>query len=111
MSRTAAPVEEVMKAWAGLGYYARARNLHACAIAVTQCHGGAFPQSEAELLALPGIGPYTAAAVALVRRLWLRAFQASAAAPPPRARNGSIGMPGSSASTSITPADMPSACG
>jgi A/G-specific adenine glycosylase len=62
----AAPVEEVMKEWAGLGYYARARNLHACAKAVARQHGGRFPQSEKELLALPGIGPYTAAAIAAI---------------------------------------------
>jgi A/G-specific adenine glycosylase len=61
-----APVEEVMKEWAGLGYYARARNLHACAKAVVREHGGRFPQSEEELLALPGIGPYTAAAIAAI---------------------------------------------
>ena len=58
-----APIDEVLSAWAGLGYYARARNLHACARAVTEQHGGVFPSSEAELLALPGIGPYTAAAI------------------------------------------------
>ena len=62
----AAPVAEVMQAWAGLGYYARARNLHACAVAVARRHGGSFPQREAELLALPGIGPYTAAAIAAI---------------------------------------------
>lgn len=61
-----APLEEVLSAWAGLGYYARARNLHACARAVTECHGGRFPEDEAELLALPGIGPYTAAAIAAI---------------------------------------------
>lgn len=60
----AAPDEEVMQAWAGLGYYARARNLLACARATVLRHGGQLPASEAELLALPGIGPYTAAAVA-----------------------------------------------
>jgi len=59
----AAPIDEVLSAWAGLGYYARARNLHACARTVVDRHGGHFPQSEAELLALPGIGPYTAAAI------------------------------------------------
>ncbi len=59
-----APLEEVLKAWAGLGYYARARNLHACAGAVVERHGGKFPASEAALAALPGIGPYTAAAIA-----------------------------------------------
>jgi A/G-specific adenine glycosylase len=62
----AAPVEEVMRAWAGLGYYSRARNLHACAKAVVERHGGRFPKTEAELLQLPGIGAYTAAAVAAI---------------------------------------------
>ena len=51
-----------MQAWAGLGYYARARNLHACAKAVVERHGGRFPPTEAELRTLPGIGAYTAAA-------------------------------------------------
>ncbi len=59
----AAPIDDVLSAWAGLGYYARARNLHACARTVTERHGGRFPDSEASLLALPGIGPYTAAAI------------------------------------------------
>jgi A/G-specific adenine glycosylase len=62
----AAPVDEVMKAWAGLGYYARARNLHACARLIASDFGGCFPQDEAELLRLPGVGPYTAAAVAAI---------------------------------------------
>jgi A/G-specific adenine glycosylase len=62
----AAPLDDVLKAWAGLGYYARARNLHACARAVVERHGGTFPASEAELRALPGIGDYTAAAVAAI---------------------------------------------
>ncbi|MDW3099061.1 MAG: A/G-specific adenine glycosylase [Alphaproteobacteria bacterium] len=57
---------EVMSAWAGLGYYSRARNLHACAKVVAERHGGIFPQTEEGLLALPGIGPYTAAAVASI---------------------------------------------
>jgi A/G-specific adenine glycosylase len=61
-----APVEAVMQAWAGLGYYSRARNLHACAKAVVDTYGGRFPQSEEELRRLPGIGPYTAAAVAAI---------------------------------------------
>jgi A/G-specific adenine glycosylase len=65
-SLAAAPLEEVLKAWAGLGYYARARNLHACARAVVENHGGKFPASEAELRALPGIGVYTAAAIAAI---------------------------------------------
>jgi A/G-specific adenine glycosylase len=62
----AAPQEEVMGAWAGLGYYARARNLHACAKAVAAEHGGRFPDTEEALRALPGIGAYTAAAVAAI---------------------------------------------
>jgi A/G-specific adenine glycosylase len=62
----AAPEAEVMAAWAGLGYYARARNLIACARAVAGEHGGAFPDSETGLLGLPGVGPYTAAAVAAI---------------------------------------------
>ncbi|QFR34281.1 A/G-specific adenine glycosylase [Ancylobacter sp. TS-1] len=62
----AAPLEEVLSAWAGLGYYARARNLHACARAVVERHDGRFPPDEAALLALPGIGPYTAAAIASI---------------------------------------------
>jgi A/G-specific adenine glycosylase len=60
----AADDAEVMQAWAGLGYYARARNLLACARAVVDRHGGRFPSHEAELRDLPGIGDYTAAAVA-----------------------------------------------
>ena len=59
----AAPVEDVMKAWAGLGYYSRARNLKACAEAVAAAHGGRFPAEVAALKALPGIGDYTAAAI------------------------------------------------
>ena len=61
-----APLEEVLRTWAGLGYYARARNLHACARAVVEQHGGKFPASEAALRALPGIGDYTAAAIAAI---------------------------------------------
>lgn len=57
---------EVMAAWAGLGYYARARNLLACARAVAKEHGGVFPDTEAGLRDLPGLGPYTAAAVAAI---------------------------------------------
>ena len=62
----AAPDAEIMAAWAGLGYYARARNLLACARAVTERHGGVFPGDEAGLRALPGVGAYTAAAVAAI---------------------------------------------
>lgn len=60
----AAPIEEVMKAWAGLGYYSRARNLHAAARTVAA--QGGFPDTEDGLRALPGVGPYTAAAVAAI---------------------------------------------
>lgn len=62
----AAPIEEIMQAWAGLGYYSRARNLHACATEVARAHGGRFPEDEESLRALPGIGPYTAAAIAAI---------------------------------------------
>ena len=62
----AADDADVMAAWAGLGYYARARNLLACARAVAHDHDGVFPDTEAGLLALPGIGAYTAAAVAAI---------------------------------------------
>ncbi len=62
----AAPSEAVMSAWAGLGYYSRARNLHACAQAVVAHHGGRFPDTEDGLRSLPGIGAYTAAAVAAI---------------------------------------------
>jgi len=62
----AAPLSEVLSAWAGLGYYARARNLQACARVVVERHGGKFPQSENALRDLPGIGPYTAAAIAAI---------------------------------------------
>ena len=57
---------DVMGAWAGLGYYARARNLLKCARIVTQDHGGLFPPDYAQLLKLPGIGPYTAAAISAI---------------------------------------------
>ncbi len=57
---------EVMGAWAGLGYYARARNLLACARAVVADHGGRFPADEAALRTLPGIGSYTAAAISAI---------------------------------------------
>lgn len=62
----AAEDAEVMAKWAGLGYYARARNLLKCARAVAERHGGRFPDSREALLSLPGIGPYTAAAVAAI---------------------------------------------
>ncbi len=62
----AAPRDDILAAWAGLGYYARARNLHKCAKTVCRDYGGVFPGSEAELLKLPGIGPYSAAAIAAI---------------------------------------------
>jgi A/G-specific adenine glycosylase len=61
-----AELGEVLAAWAGLGYYARARNLHACARVVADEHGGTFPETEAALRKLPGIGGYTAAAIAAI---------------------------------------------
>ena len=66
--------DAVLAAWAGLGYYARARNLHACARVVVRDHGGRLPASEAGLMGLPGIGRYTAAAIAAI------AFDVQAAA-------------------------------
>jgi A/G-specific adenine glycosylase len=62
----AAEDEAVMRAWAGLGYYARARNLLACARTIVADHGGTFPSEEKTLLTLPGVGAYTAAAVASI---------------------------------------------
>jgi len=59
----AAPVADVLRAWAGLGYNRRALNLHRAAAAVVERHGGAMPATLAELVALPGVGPYTARAV------------------------------------------------
>ncbi len=61
-----ASLDDVLRMWAGLGYYSRARNLHACAVAVARDHGGVFPDTEEGLRALPGIGPYTAAAIAAI---------------------------------------------
>jgi A/G-specific adenine glycosylase len=62
----AAPDEEVLTAWAGLGYYSRARKLIECARTVAAFPGARFPETEPELLALPGVGPYTAAAIAAI---------------------------------------------
>jgi A/G-specific adenine glycosylase len=62
----AAALDDVLRLWQGLGYYARARNLHACAVTVARDHGGRFPDTEEELLRLPGIGAYTAAAIAAI---------------------------------------------
>ena len=65
-SLAAAALDEVLHQWQGLGYYARARNLHACARVVAERHGGRFPDEIAGLRALPGIGEYTAAAIAAI---------------------------------------------
>ena len=62
----AAPADDIMKAWAGLGYYSRARNLKKCAEVVAEQHGGRFPDEVDGLKALPGIGDYTAAAIAAI---------------------------------------------
>jgi A/G-specific adenine glycosylase len=61
-----ASLDDVLRMWAGLGYYSRARNLHACAVAVLRDHGGLFPNTEEGLRSLPGIGTYTAAAIAAI---------------------------------------------
>ncbi len=65
-SLASAPDADVMAAWAGLGYYARARNLLACARAIVAEYGGGFPDDEEALKALPGVGPYTAAAITAI---------------------------------------------
>lgn len=62
----AATQDDVLRMWAGLGYYSRARNLHACAVAIARDHAGLFPDTVEGLRALPGVGPYTAAAIAAI---------------------------------------------
>lgn len=59
----AAELDDVLRMWAGLGYYARARNMHKCARLIMSEYGGQFPQNQKQLLQLPGIGPYTSAAI------------------------------------------------
>ena len=61
-----APLDDVLVLWAGLGYYSRARNLHACAGVVVNQHGGTFPETASELMKLPGVGRYTAGAIASI---------------------------------------------
>ena len=85
----AAPLDAVLVEWAGLGYYARARNLHACAQAVVERFAGRFPESSAELLTLPGIGPYTAAAISAIAR-GERTSPHSSSARSPRPRRSTI---------------------
>jgi A/G-specific adenine glycosylase len=61
-----APEDRVLRLWQGLGYYSRARNLHKCAKVVAEKYNGQFPSTYEELITLPGIGPYTAAAIASI---------------------------------------------
>ena len=61
-----APIDDVLRTWQGLGYYSRARNLHKCAKLVVEKYGGHFPEELEDLKQLPGIGPYTAAAIASI---------------------------------------------
>jgi A/G-specific adenine glycosylase len=61
-----AELDEILSLWAGLGYYARARNLHRCAQTIVQDHGGVFPTRAEDLMKLPGIGAYTAGAIAAI---------------------------------------------
>ena len=104
---------EVMAAWAGLGYYARARNLLACARVVSLSHGGQFPAKEAELRKLPGIGDYTAAAIAAiafgrhavavdanVERITARMFAVETSLPAARPRLRAL-------ASTLVPADRP----
>ncbi|WP_173981751.1 A/G-specific adenine glycosylase [Magnetospirillum sp. SS-4] len=109
----AAPVEDVMQAWAGLGYYARARNLHQCARTVAEWRHGRFPADEAGLRQLPGIGEYTAAAIAAiafgrpavvmdgnVERVMARLYAVTD--PPPRAKPTLKAL-----AAALTPSDRP----
>jgi A/G-specific adenine glycosylase len=61
-----APEEDILHGWQGLGYYSRARNLYRCAQIIKEHHGGKFPSTITDLLQLPGIGPYSAAAIASI---------------------------------------------
>ena len=62
----AVSLDDILRAWQGLGYYARARNLHKCANIIVSEYSGIFPDEEKELLKLPGVGPYSAAAIAAI---------------------------------------------
>jgi hypothetical protein len=115
----AAPLDEVLAAWAGLGYYSRARNLHKCAKLIADAHGGRFPTTSGALVKLPGIGPYTAAALAAIspsRRqrpsmatsnVWWRACLPSQhrcqAAGPPCAASPAASLPRRAPATSPRP--------
>ncbi|MCK5468883.1 MAG: A/G-specific adenine glycosylase [Cyclobacteriaceae bacterium] len=59
-----APIDDVLRCWQGLGYYSRARNLHKCAKTIVDKYNGKFPSEREDLIRLPGIGPYTSAAIA-----------------------------------------------
>src|SRR4051812_29368392 len=98
-----ASLDDVLRMWAGLGYYSRARNLHACAVKVLRDHGGVFPDTEEGLRALPGVGPYTAAAIAAIafdrrtmpvdgniERVVSRLFAVEAALPPAKPLIGQL---------------------
>lgn len=116
-SLAASPEEEVLRAWEGLGFYRRARNLHAAAKAIVRDHAGRIPSSAAGLAALPGIGPYTAGAVASiafgeavpavdgnVTRVLSRLFriEADVAAPTGRTQVGAVAR-------TLVPSDRPGA--
>ncbi|HEU4806657.1 MAG TPA: A/G-specific adenine glycosylase [Homoserinimonas sp.] len=101
----AVPVSEALRAWDRLGYPRRAMYLHACAVAITERHGGIVPESVDELLALPGVGDYTARAVAAfayghrhpvvdtnVRRVLARALNGQGEAGPPSTRRDLVAM-------------------
>ncbi len=101
----AVPPGEAVRAWASLGYPRRALNLHACAVAIAELHGGVVPEDVDELLALPGVGPYTARAVAVfayghrhpvvdtnVRRVLARAIDGQGEPAPPATRRDLAAM-------------------
>ncbi|WP_161887444.1 HhH-GPD family protein [Marisediminicola antarctica] len=101
----AAPPGDAVRAWASLGYPRRALNLHACAVAIAELHGGVVPEDVDQLLALPGVGPYTARAVAVfayghrhpvvdtnVRRVLARAVDGLGEPAPPSTRRDLAAM-------------------